>query len=278
MSTPLEENACDVLTRRTSRLQRHQETIRRIYHRVSEQPDIAHLRRRAELAFYRVGKLILGSKAIPDKKKPRPEKSRPTPPVFSADDDTVDLRPGLRRQEISDLLEGFGYEESPEGYLNETGDYVVQFRHRYTALSEHWFMFEYHYSDQGQDSWIEGELRHSDSFTPKLRGEFSSHFTVKAWCLHFREDLERIPELERRMIDAAAVMRDPVPSRTRKSQRRNTPPTPPVFSADDDTAARELIDAAYDVVEICDVNGSPYNQVWKQAWLKRANEIVPQFF
>ena len=131
MSTPLEENACDALTRRTGRLQRHQETIRRIYHRVSEQPGTAHLRRRAELAFYRVGKLILGSKAIPDKKKLRPGKSRPTPPVFSADDDT---------------------------------------------------------------------------------------------------------------------------------------------------AARELIDAAYDVVEIYDVNGSPYNQVWKQAWLKRANEIVPQFF
>jgi hypothetical protein len=56
-------------------------------------------------------------------------------------------------------------------------------------------------------------------------------------------------------------------------QKQQTEPTPPRFSADPAKALLELVDAAYDLVEIYDTGDSPYNRVWKKAWLQKAREL-----
>jgi hypothetical protein len=44
------------------------------------------------------------------------------------------------------------------------------------------------------------------------------------------------------------------------------------YSSDSKTAALELIDAAYDLIEIYKPQ-SPAQEAWKKAWLKKANEL-----
>ena len=45
------------------------------------------------------------------------------------------------------------------------------------------------------------------------------------------------------------------------------------YSSSKAKALVELIDGAYEIVEIMDVKDSPYNKAWKAAWLAKAREL-----
>ena len=50
----------------------------------------------------------------------------------------------------------------------------------------------------------------------------------------------------------------------------------PGFSTDDETALRELVDAAFSIVSAYAPTAFPMQKQWRDNWLRRANEIVPQ--
>jgi hypothetical protein len=60
-----------------------------------------------------------------------------------------------------------------------------------------------------------------------------------------------------------------IPSERREQKNKDTHP---VFSKNPQVAAIELVDSAYNIVELYDAK-SPYQKEWKQRWLEKAREL-----
>jgi hypothetical protein len=45
------------------------------------------------------------------------------------------------------------------------------------------------------------------------------------------------------------------------------------YSPEREKALLELVDGAYDIIELYDPKDSAYNKVWRETWLKKAREL-----
>ena len=122
--------------------------------------------------------------------------------------------PELAGGAIKTLLAEFGYEANDEfngGPFTVLGGYdgMTPLRVFCKKIDDRRLSFEYHYSSQESDYFIEGKLS-IFSVLGEKRENFSPNCTASFGCIHLVEDLRSIPEFENRLLKAISVLRDPL--------------------------------------------------------------------
>ncbi len=56
-------------------------------------------------------------------------------------------------------------------------------------------------------------------------------------------------------------------------KKKQYEPTPQKYSSEREKALLELVDGAYDIIELYKPEGSAYNKVWRETWLRKAREL-----